>query len=266
MGRIKKKPRRSVRVLENGSTSNSGDNSANPDFNLVDELKVGDHGNIQDTPFIVDVDRSSWDSLEHRDLSEIVLSNLNFSPEFIGFELNEETCLRVRICNVNEHLARMKSGHWPVFLSENIFLEIINKRVVDEIEAGDVIVSGQFDGSDDGITGLVHLVSMKFLTLRPVFGVWLCEDVSSLRIRVEILQNTFSACKSLQDNTRHAWKKSMMSVMAWLRPELTTSEARYGVHVSSEIEEDSISKVDNSSSERSNFDVSRFYEAIKRSK
>lgn len=260
MGRIKKKPRRSVGVFECGSTSNSGDNSATPVSNFVDD------GNIQDTPFFVDVDRSSWDSLEHRDISEIVLSNLNFSPDFIGYELNEEICLRIRLCNVSEHVGRIKLGHWPVLSSEKIYLEFINKRVVDEIEACDVIVCGQFDGSDDGVTGLVHLVSLKFLTLRPVFGVRLCEEISSLRIRVEMLQKAFDGCESLVDNTRQVWKKSMMSVMAWLRPELTTSEARYGVHVWSETEVDSNSKVDNGSFESSKFDVGRFYEAIKRSK
>ncbi|XP_021758247.1 E3 ubiquitin-protein ligase SHPRH-like isoform X1 [Chenopodium quinoa] len=266
MGRIKKKPRRSVRFFENGSTSNYGENTANPGASLANDLKVDDFGNIQNPPLFFDVDKSSWDSLEHRDLSEIVLHNLNYSPEFIGFELNEEICLRVRLCDVNERVVRIKSGYWPVFSSENIYLEFISRRVVNNIEACDVVVCGQFDGSDDGITGLVQLVSMKFLTLRPVFGVRLCEDVCSLRIRVEILQDAFSACTSLLDNTRLAWKKSMMSVMAWLRPELTTSEARYGVHVSSEIEEDLNSEVDDGSFKDSNFDVGGFYEAIKRSK
>lgn len=255
MGRIKKKPRRSVGVFENGTTSNSAENSAK-----------FDDGNIQNTPFFVDVDRRSWDSMEHRDISEIVLSNLNLSSEFVGSELNDEYCLRIRLCNVNQHVGRIKLGRWPILSSENIHLEFVKTRAGGEIGDFDVIVSGQFDGSDDGVSGLAHLVSLKFLTLRPIFGVKLSEDVSSLRIRVEMLQSVFDACESLIDNTRQAWKKSMMSVMGWLRPELTTSEARYGVCLLSEMEKDSDSEVDNCSFEGSKFDVGRFYEAIKRSK
>ncbi|KAL2926006.1 E3 ubiquitin-protein ligase SHPRH [Bienertia sinuspersici] len=258
MARTKKKPRRSVGAFGNGSSSTSGDNSANPGSNVKSGGDI-----IQDTPFFVDVDRSSWDSIEHRDISEIVIGNLNLSPGFTGFDLTEDFCLRIRLCNVNEHMGRIKLGHWPVISSENVYLEFVNKRA---IERCDVVVSGQFDGSDEGITGLVHLISLKYLTLRPIFGVRLLEDVSSLRIRVEMLQGAFDACDSLVDNTRHTWKKSMMSLMVWLRPELTTSKARYGLHMSSELELYSNLDVDNGSEECSKFDVGKFYEAIKRSK
>ncbi|KAJ6762274.1 E3 UBIQUITIN-PROTEIN LIGASE SHPRH FAMILY MEMBER [Salix koriyanagi] len=69
---------------------------------------------------------------------------------------------------------------------------------------------------------------MEFLTLRPVLGVDFSEKMTSLRMRVEILEKAFDACESLFESNRQIWKKSMMNVMAWLRPEVMTSEARYG--------------------------------------
>lgn len=261
MGRKKQKPHRSVGILENGRTGISCENPANPD----DNFEPKDEGHHKDVPFFVDVDRSSWDSMEHRDISEIVLTKLNLCQEFVGFELSDEFYLRFRLSNVNEHLGRIKLGHWPVLSSENIYLEFIKRRVVEKIEAFDVILYGQFDGSDEDVSGLVHLVSLKFLTLRVVPGVRLSEDASSFRLRVEVLQSAFDACESLLESTKLLWKKSMMSVMAWLRPEVTTSEARYGVHVSG-LEVGSNAELQNDSAEQSRFDVGRFYEAIKRSK
>ena len=59
----------------------------------------------------------------------------------------------------------------------------------------------------------------------------------------------------------------MMNVMAWLRPEVTTSEARYGYKLSKGIEigldQDEKSPM---CRKRARFDVSGFYEAIKPSK
>ncbi|CAO2820777.1 unnamed protein product [Amaranthus hypochondriacus] len=264
MGRIKQKPRRSVGVFVSGSTITSGEKTAKANSSNDVEPKIDDDI-VQDTPFLVDVDRSNWNLIEHRDISEIVVSNLKFSHEFFGFDLTDEFNLRIRLCNVDEHLGRIKLGHWPLLSSENVYLEIINKRLVDEIEVCDVIVCGQFDGSDEGVTGLAHLVSVKFLTLRPVLGVKLCEDVSSLRIRVEMLQGAFDACESVLDNNRPVWKKSMMSVMGWLRPELINSETRYGIL--SKMGVDLSSDSDRTGGiECSTFDVGRFYEAIKRSK
>jgi len=85
--------------------------------------------------------------------------------------------------------------------------------------------------------------------------------VLSFRVRVEMLRNAFDACDSLVDNTRQLWKKSMKNVMAWLRPEIMTSEARYGSKwIDSEMEDAS------NSIKSGRFDVAGFYEAIKPSK
>jgi len=262
MGRKKQKPHRSVGILENCSSIISSENSVNPDANCEQK----DEGHVQDVPVFVDIDQSNRDSLVHRDISEIVLTNLSFSQDFIGFDFTEEFNLRFRVCNVSDHVGRMKLGHWPALLSEDIYFEVIHKMAGENTEASDVIVCGNFDGSDEGVSGLVHLASLKFLTLRVVPGVKLSEGVSSLRLRVEILQSAFDACESLLEISRQPWKKSMMSVMAWLRPEVTTSEARYGVHVSNGMEVSSSGEVQNGESEVPRFDAGRFYEAIKRSK
>ena len=150
--------------------------------------------------------------------------------------------------------------------SEDIYLEFVNKRAVGNTEASDVIVCGNFDWTDEGVSGLVHLASLKFLTLRLVPGVRLTEGVTSLRLRVEILQGAFEACESLLEISRQPWKKSLMSVMAWLRPEVTTSEARYGLRVSNGMEVGSNGEVENGEPEVPRFDAGSFYEAIKRSK
>ncbi|KAK9290226.1 hypothetical protein L1049_008393 [Liquidambar formosana] len=138
------------------------------------------------------------------------------------------------------------------------------------METHSVILSGSFDGQDDGVSGLVHLASLKFLTLRPFIGVTLSKDVPSLKLRVEILESAFDACESLLDNARQVWKKSMMSVMAWLCPEAMTSEAKYGVSDSTEMELDLDMEMGTNSSfiskKHARFDVARFYEAIKPSK
>ncbi|KAJ6859621.1 hypothetical protein NC652_041797 [Populus alba x Populus x berolinensis] len=61
----------------------------------------------------------------------------------------------------------------------------------------------------------VHLTNMEFLTLRPVLGVEFFSEDTPLRMRVEILG---------ESRGEQIWKKSMKNVMAWLRPEVMTSE------------------------------------------
>ncbi|XP_074286458.1 uncharacterized protein LOC141611745 [Silene latifolia] len=263
MGRKKQKPRRAGFILQNESIDLSGKILENPVHNPVPECEL-----TSDNPFFVHVHQTNWVEITiHRDISEIVLTNLSITDEFIGVELNDdEFSFRFRLCNVVEHLGRMKLGHWPVISSDNVYLECLKKRVVDEVEICDVVFAGQFDGTDEGVSGLAHLVSLKFLTLRPVLSVRLSKDVSSVRFRVEILQSAFDACESLLDNVRQPWKKSMMSVMAWVRPEVTTSEVRYGFHLSLEMDIYLVGEGDDGGSTASKFDVSRFYEAIKRSK
>lgn len=234
---------------------------------------------IDSKPYFVEVDRSSWVSAsQHYDISEIVLSNLDINQDFYGFTFNEEEfyrgsrfSLRFRLSNVDEYLTRMKLGHWPELSASAVFLQFVERCVTEGMERNVVMLSGNFDGPDEAVSGLVHLVSLNLLTLRPILGFTILQDLPSVRMRVEILRSSFGSCDSLLDTTRQLWKKSMMNVVAWLRPEVLTSEARYGFSAAatrSSIE--STSEADNNASaprkKRARFDVAVFYEAIRPSK
>ncbi|KAB2010015.1 hypothetical protein ES319_D10G206600v1 [Gossypium barbadense] len=228
-----------------------------------------------DKPFFVEVDRGSWLSDEHLDLSEVVLIDLNLREGYAGYRISEEFygdskySLRFRVCNVSEFISRIKLGHWPVLSSSDVSLEFIEKSMSDGVETESLMLSGSFDGPDEGVSALVHLASLKFLTLRPVLEVTLSESLSSFRVRVEILKSVFDDCESLLGKTRQLWKKSMVNVMAWLRPEVMTSEAKYGVCESVNMEVDLYPVTEDETSrpgKRARFDVAEFYEAIKPSK
>ncbi|XVF24305.1 hypothetical protein REPUB_Repub13aG0116300 [Reevesia pubescens] len=226
-------------------------------------------------PFFVEVDRTSWLSDEHLDISEVVLIELNLREGFSGYRISEDFyvnskyCLRFRVCNVSEFINRIKLGHWPVLSSSDVSLEFIEKSMCDGVEMESVMLSGSFDGPDEGISALVHLASLKFMTLRPVMGVTFSERLSSFRVRVEILKSVFDDCESLLENTRQLWKKSMMNVMAWLRPEVMTSEAKYGISESMKMEVGVNPVTEDETPQpgkRARFDAAGFYEAIKPSK
>lgn len=274
MGRRKQShPHRSGGVtLENNNRTESELNKQKP------------HGSEQpekeeladvDCPFFVEINRTCWLSDEHLDISEIVLTDLKLREEFSGFIISEDFyqesryTLRFQVCHVNEFIGRIKLGHWPLLSSSDVTVEFVEKCMEEEMETRKIMLSGSFDGPDEGVTGLVHLASMEFLTLRPTLGTTFSEDMSSLRVRVEILKSVFDACGSLIENSRKIWKKSMINVMSWLRPEVLTSEARYGVSKPMEMEVDLMTrtKSDVSASQKhASFDVARFYEAIKPSK
>lgn len=271
MGRKKQcRPHRSVGIVKHNNSEGLKDHD---DATGIEE-ESGTSG-LEEAPFFVEVDRSSWDSSEHYDVSEVIVTNLTLSEEFFGYVSSEDILrdrrysLRFRLSNVSEYLGRMKLGHWPVLSSTDIYLEFTEKRVVEEIESNVVLVVGSFDGPDEGVSGLVHLANMKFLTLRPILGVTLADSCSTLRVRVEILKRAFDSCNSLYDNTRELWRKSLMRVMAWLRPEVITSEVRYGCSAPFDVDSDSHMETDESASlqrKRARFDASGFYEAIKPSK
>lgn len=275
MGRRKQpRPHRSGGViLENNNTTESELNKQK--LNGIEQLEKEEFVDI-DQPYFVEVHRTFWLSDEHLDISEIVVTDLNLREGFSGFRISEDFyqesryTLRFRLCNVSELISRIKLGHWPLLSSSDITLEFVKKCSAEEdTDTHTVILSGSFDGPDEGITALVHLASMEFLTLRPAFGVAFTENMPSLRMRVEILNNAFNACESLLENSRKLWKKSMMNVMSWLRPEIMTSEARYGVSKSIEMDVDLMTRTKDEASEcqkHSSFDVARFYDAIKPSK
>lgn len=204
-----------------------------------------------DKPYYVNICSSSEEKQErqHFDIAEVVLTNLTLIEGGSGVDCSS----RFRLCNVTNFIDRIKLGYWPVLSPSDVTLELVD---------GSVVWSGGFDGPGEGVCGLAHLASIKFLTLRVVPGG--NEGLLSPRVRVELLQEAFDACESLLENTRQRWKNSMIHVMSWLRPEVMTSEARYGTELNLKEDERSITQED--SSEQSRFDAAAFYEAIKPSK
>ncbi|XP_022637826.1 E3 ubiquitin-protein ligase SHPRH isoform X3 [Vigna radiata var. radiata] len=273
MGRRKSKPHRAGGIILDPDAS--AETELNKQ-NVVEggEAAKGSSGGI-DKPYFVEVVRLDWLSGEHLDISEVVLRDLKLSEGFSGFELAEDFCrdqqylLRFRVCNVSNVLSRIKLGHWPVLPYTDIHLEFARRVTVDHEETYTVLLSGVFDGPDEGVTGLLHLASLKFVTLRPVLGVGLSGEISSLRVRVEVLKNAFNACESLLDTSRQLWKKSMVNVMSWLRPEIMTSEVRYGFYSCMKMDGDPQTEmVDDTcrSRKHARFDPAGLYEAIKPSK
>ncbi|KAL9315887.1 hypothetical protein ACSQ67_016888 [Phaseolus vulgaris] len=273
MGRRKSKPNRAGGIiLETDASAETELNKQN--VGEGGEEAKGSYGNI-DKPYFVEVARLDWLSSEHLDISEVVLRDLKLSEGFSGFELSEDFCrdqqylLRFRVCNVSNVLGRIKLGHWPVLPYTDIHLEFARRVTVDHVETCTVLLSGVFDGPDEGVTGLLHLASLKFVTLRPVLGVRLSEEISSLRVRVEVLKSAFNACESLLDTSRQLWKKSMVNVMSWLRPEIMDLEVRYGFFSCMKMDGDPQTEmVDDTCKARKHarFDPAGLYEAIKPSK
>lgn len=269
MGRRKQiRPRRAGGVVDSGSVSKEVLN------NRDTSQDVGNEFTGNEKPMYIEVDRHNWGSEEHYDISEVLLMNLNVSKEFQDklcdehYSFNDRKFnLRFRLNNVNEYIGRMKLGytlgHWPVSSVTDIYLEFIEKGELLDIDTR-VMVTGNFDGTNEGVSGLAHLIHMKYLTLRPIMGINFSGSSLAIRLRVEIQKCLFEACDSLLDTIRSPWKKSMMNVMAWLRPEVITSGARYGFKVPDNMEIGL--DPDEDRTKRARFDVSGFYEAIKPSK
>ncbi|XP_043698641.1 E3 ubiquitin-protein ligase SHPRH-like [Telopea speciosissima] len=275
MGRKKQaRPQQSGGVLESSNIERKPDDIASSEpQNGSSKEEISESSK----PFFVEIDRGYWTLEEHLDIAEIVLKDIRFGEGFSIHRFMEDFCnsnfsLRFMLRNVEEFGGRLKLGHWPLISANNISLELVETSMVEEKERACVMLSGSFDGPDEGISGLVHLVSQKILTLRLVPELRVSEVVPSLRLRVEMLKSAFDACESLLETTRQPWKKSMMSAIAWLRPEVTTQEARYGPYGISNLdvmEVDSLMEAGSSSPvsmEGARFDAAGFYEAIKRSK
>lgn len=225
----------------------------------------------------VEVDRSSWglpDS-DRRDLAELVLRDVRLSGEgtkAVDFAALHEKAykesrfsLRLRVRDAPEEGFRL--GQWPVVPSDCVLLEyVIGGGDHEKKGEGGVVLSGRFDGPDEGVSGLAHLVSLRFVTLRVhVFSTfWNGGSVMdpSFRVRMEVMERAFSACESLLEVARHPWRKSLMNMMAWVRPEVTTSATIYGMDdlvplVDGGVNDDFTPKSD------SQFDPAAFYEAVK---
>ncbi|XP_068668548.1 uncharacterized protein [Aristolochia californica] len=275
MGRRKARPHRSggitpaLNVNEDIHTGANFENSENSELNHKDN---GDEVSKSRKDYFVEVEFSYTAGDEHFDIAEVILTNIRLGDDFSDYQHIEnlfktsEVSLRFRLSSIDENFFRL--GHWPVIPVSDIFLEFFfletgqleGKRVK-------IICSGSFDGPDEGVSSLAHLVNLKFFMLRPVPEISLAGNGPSIRMRVEILKSAFEACESLLETTRKPWKKSMMDVMAWLRPEVTTQESKYGFgQVETEGLRQHSETAPSSLKEDVRFDVAQFYEAIRPSK
>ncbi|CAA7028820.1 unnamed protein product [Microthlaspi erraticum] len=280
MGRRKQsKPHRSVGLITETGPDSDGKQLSGDDAEGSREKNVE---NI-DKPYYVNVCSSSLVSEQQQqqqqqqrfDVAEVVLTNLSLREGVctssgtltpIDVDHGLDCSLRFRLCNVTNFVDRIKLGHWPVLSSSDITLELVDRKVTDDDDEGRLVIwSASFDGPGEGVSGLARLASVKFLTLRLVPG---DNGLLSPRVRVEMLQQAFDACDSLLENTRQIWKKSMIHVMSWLRPEVMTSEAKYEAESKLKETEGSMVMGDETSdsNKQSRFDAAAFYEAIKPSK
>jgi len=216
----------------------------------------------------VEVDRSTWGlaDADHRDVAEVVLRDVSVSAdgeEALGEAFGASRfSLRILVRDAPEEGFRM--GQWPVVPSDCVLLEYVVHG--DGEEKHQLMVSGCFDGPDEGVSGLAHLVSLRFVTLR-IQSLRAFRDVGeaqveSFRVRVEVMEGAFGACQSLLEVARHPWRKSLMNMMAWLRPEVTTSAAIYGVDGLGVLMDDG-ANADFTPKSDSQFDLAAFYEAVK---
>ncbi|CAL9111471.1 unnamed protein product [Musa textilis] len=272
MGRKKSRPIRSGGIISVNDGPSCSEVPHLENNNLCKEVGAvdnGEHSNCYN-PIYIDVDCNSWGSAEHLDIAEVILNDVRFSDGKIDYGLLKDSfnklkfSLRFRLCNVKEGSFRL--GQWPVLsATDSIFLEFLFVEDQGREHGKDcsITLSGTFDGPDEGVSSLVHLVSLKFLVLRLILVVEDFGDVPALRFRVQVLKSAFDACDSILETVRQPWRKSMMNVMYWLRPEVTTSEAIYGIEGPS-VQVDEASSYGRS--KHAQFDIAEFYEAIKPSR
>ncbi|KAL5711464.1 RING-type E3 ubiquitin transferase [Ranunculus cassubicifolius] len=248
-----------LKVDENNNNDDDEDHNTDLDITLLE------------TNRFIDIDDDSSRDL-HRDIAEVIVTdhtNCSSSRFVLSNPSNSRSnllSLRFRLRNVDwkNDRVRLVNHHWPVMDINNVFFEVLDNEK-------NVVFSGNFDGTDESVSSLVHLVSQKMLTVRLVKEI---EVSSSVRVRVEILENAFDACESVLDcGSRQPWKKSMISVMKWLRPEVMTKEMVYGSIDKLDCDEKD-TKGDNNDNDSDvgvrrrdmKFDPAEFYEAIKPSK
>jgi E3 ubiquitin-protein ligase SHPRH len=208
----------------------------------------------------VEVDSSTWDlpDGDHRDVAEVVLRDVSVSGELGEAPRASRFSLRLLVRDAPEEGFRI--GNWPVVPSDCVLLEY----VVNGDHENGVGFSGCFDGPDEGVAGLAHLVNLRFVTLRVQSFRALRNmgevQIESFSVRVEMMEQAFGACESLLEVARHPWRKSLMNMMAWLRPEVMTSAAIYGTDgLVLPMNADAIAAPKSDSQ----FDLAAFYEAVK---
>ncbi|KAG0481686.1 hypothetical protein HPP92_012544 [Vanilla planifolia] len=201
-------------------------------------------------PFFIEIERRNSVFDEHLDIAEVVIDRVNF------FEA------------IRDSLPTEDSSGGHKFSLRFCLLGVEERSFsLDGSRGTTVLFSGVFDGPDEGISGLVHLVNLKFMGVRFMAEPVNLSNHSSIRIRVEILRSAFDACGSVLEVVRQPWRRSMMSVMSWLRPEVLTSEVIYGIGQTEVTGGYECSDTGSSGPiKHSKFDATRFYEAIKPSK
>ncbi|EEC82693.1 hypothetical protein OsI_27351 [Oryza sativa Indica Group] len=267
MGRRKSRPARAVGLgsgaaaaAEPDAPSPSGSGGASKSRRAA----KGEARRREDVCF--EVDDSTWclSDGDRRDLAELVMRDVRISGEGEGAldvaalheaEREKRCSLRLRVRDAPEEGFRL--GQWPVVPSDCVILEYA---------IAGMVFSGCFDGPDEGVSGLAHLVRLRFVTLRVhAFAVSRSADsvsVASFRVRLGLMEQAFATCESLLEVTRHPWRKSFMNMMAWVRPEVMTSAAIYGMDglarpINGGANGDFTPKKD------SQFDLAAFYEAVK---
>ncbi|KAK9159338.1 hypothetical protein Scep_005912 [Stephania cephalantha] len=264
MGRRKQvRPRRSgvVSLEEKDGTSE----------NPSETLSVEGVEEARNYAKFVHIDTSGWSSDDHLDIAQVIVTDSRFKhglSDGICFQ-DSKYSFRLRLCNVEEADDRFRLGQWPVIPCNAIFFELLQTCELEDNADELVIFSGNFDGPDEGVSCLAHLVSQKILMIRPVDQIRVCDNVSTVTVRVEMLKSAFDGCESLLETSRQPWKKSIINAMTWLRPEVTTQRVVYGSDVSEIIGIDA--QVERGGSQpvsrnQSRFDATEFYEAIKPSK
>ncbi|KAG9443285.1 hypothetical protein H6P81_014625 [Aristolochia fimbriata] len=275
MGRRKARPHRAggtSSALVTNKESHTGADFDNSENSEPSNKNNGDEVSDSQKDYFVEVDFSYDTGDEHFDVAEVILTNIKLADELSDYQHLENlfksanVSLRFRLSSIEENLFRL--GHWPVIPVSDIFLDFFFLET-DKLngERVNIICSGSLDGPDEAVSSLAHLVNQKLLILRPIPAIKVTGIGPSIRMRVEILRSAFDANDSLLETSRKPWKKSMMNVMAWLRPEVTTQEFKYGF---GEMETEGVinhsERVSSGLKEDVRFDAAQFYEAIRPSK
>ncbi|KAI5079688.1 hypothetical protein GOP47_0005167 [Adiantum capillus-veneris] len=103
----------------------------------------------------------------------------------------------------------------------------------DTLPDSKVIISGYLDCSDETITAFTYLFKAGYISVRPLIRVDEKQYVDNpeivCRLVIGVTQKSFDGCNGLLDGAKSLWSRSMLKVMRWLRPELHTDEAIYGL-------------------------------------
>lgn len=217
------------------------------------------------------------------ELAEVILCDVTYGEvplskhwQFDQYETMEFS-LRLKLVVPKSDNARV-GWSWPLISANDVSVEVlIPASLTDSCQNNEqeaigssksVLFSGHFDGPDEGVTSLAHLISQGFMTLRLNEHNKVVDIRSSCRISIAITKKTFDVSNGLSCTVRQPWKKSMMNAISWLRPEVTTDEVTYGVSTLEKREADHAVLEDSDASNEldNHFDTATFYEAIRRSK